>query len=135
MQGYIKYADQMETVRFYGITVPTGCFYGFCKKYPFISTGYKSPAMDTTRVFKLIGGKWEKFEENSSFTKDLNREFRRITAEQNAATAESRKRYPETYRNYTRMAEVPKPAYDAKCKFFCKSTTQVLIEEQHRATR
>lgn len=127
MQGYIKHAARMETVKFYGITVPTektGCFYGFCKKYPFISTGYKNPVTDTTRVFKLIDGKWIKFEENSSFTKDLNREFRRITAEQNAATAESRKGDPETYREYSRMAEVPKPAYDAKCVFFCKPASQ-----------
>ncbi|MBO5969948.1 MAG: hypothetical protein J6S14_15780 [Clostridia bacterium] len=111
MQGYIKYAARGISVKFYGINIPTketGCFYGFCKKYPFISTGYKNPVTGTVQIFKLIDGKWTKFEEDSSFSHDLNREFIRIINAKNAAAERCRKKDPETYREYTRMSEVHK---------------------------
>lgn len=126
MKGSYKYTG--IPVKFYGMVIPSGSFYGFCAGRVFYSSGKLNPDTGKTAIYTPVDGVWKKFSIHSDFTERLNHDWYKIQCTKTAVKRRSeiaeRKKDPETYRNYTRMAEVPKPAFDAECKFFCKPASQ-----------
>lgn len=107
MKGFFHYT--CAPVRFHGLSIPAGTFYGYYGTQIFCSRGAFSGGLDGTAVFLHIDGRWQKCYLNDDFTKRLNRQYEQIIKARGKIRYKKQQLEISKYPDCVPMSYVPPP--------------------------
>lgn len=107
MKGFFHYTP--VSVRFHGLTIPAGTFYGYYGTQIFCSRGAFSPASEGTLLYLCAEGKWSACYKNDDFTRRINRQYEQIISARDKIHQREVQKHIADYPDYRRMSYVPSP--------------------------